>query len=347
MGIVFVGMFAWMFNALFIDKETSDPFANWGKPGTTSEGLSWYPTDFLRDVIPIPCHSHNDYWRKVPLFSALYAGCISVEADVWDYGGDVLFVGHNEASLTPNRTFQSLYINPLVKILEHQNPTTNFYHENDHGVFDTDHTQGLTLLVDVKTDGATTWPKVLEQLQPLRERGWLSYVDNDVLHKRQITVVGTGETPFDVLMRNTTYRDGFFDAPLVTMWKDPPESSSGLDSSPFLMPKASTAPKLQDSGQGSSGTSEDDDYSPSNSYYASTSFVQTISRAWFGRLNDKELYKLRGHIAGVHAKGLKVRFWDTPSWPRSRRDAIWRILIDEGVDILNVDDLDDAKKGIW
>lgn len=28
-------------------------------------------------------HSHNDYWRDVPLFSALSHGVTSVEADVW------------------------------------------------------------------------------------------------------------------------------------------------------------------------------------------------------------------------------------------------------------------------
>lgn len=343
-----------MFNALFIYKKPSDPLADWGKPGTTSEGLSWYPTDFLRDTIPIPCHSHNDYWRQVPLFSALYAGCVSVEADVWDYGSNDLLVGHNEASLTANRTFQSLYINPLVEILERQNPKTEFYSGISHGVFDTDHEQSLTLLVDVKTEGATTWPKVLQQLQPLRERGWLSFVENDVLHKRQVTVVGTGETPFDVLTSNTTYRDAFFDAPLVTMWEDVPAPDERLedvlpeDSSPFTRSDAANSEtKLKDSGQGSSGTSDDDEYTPQNSYYASTSFAQTIGMTWFGGLSPEQFQTLRGHIAGVHAKGLKVRFWDTPSWPRSHREKIWRILIDEGADILNVDDLEAVQKGFW
>src|SRR6187402_2767376 len=123
---------------------------NWGQPGTGTEGLSWYPTDFTRDVLPIPCHSHNDYWRRVPLFSALRAGCTGVEADVWLFDDD-LYVGHNTASLTRNRTFTSLYIDPLVKILEDQNPQTEFYSGTNHGVFDEDPDVSLTLLVDVKT----------------------------------------------------------------------------------------------------------------------------------------------------------------------------------------------------
>ena len=28
-------------------------------------------------------HSHNDYWRDVPLYSALANGVRSIEADVW------------------------------------------------------------------------------------------------------------------------------------------------------------------------------------------------------------------------------------------------------------------------
>jgi hypothetical protein len=36
--------------------------------------------------VPVGCHSHNDYWRRVPLYSALQAGCIGVEADVWLFG---------------------------------------------------------------------------------------------------------------------------------------------------------------------------------------------------------------------------------------------------------------------
>jgi hypothetical protein len=127
---------------------------NWGKPGSGTEGLSWYPTDFTRDVLPIPCHSHNDYWRRVPLFSALRAGCISVESDVWLFDNE-LYVGHNTASLQRNRTFQSLYVNPIVQILEQQNPQTEFYNGSDHGVFDVDPGQTLMLLIDVKTSTRT------------------------------------------------------------------------------------------------------------------------------------------------------------------------------------------------
>lgn len=82
-------------------------------------GLAGSPIDLTRGILPIPCHSHNDYWRRVPLFDAIYAGCTSVEADVWLFDrDDELYVGHNTASLTPDRTLARLYVNPLMELLD-------------------------------------------------------------------------------------------------------------------------------------------------------------------------------------------------------------------------------------
>lgn len=35
-------------------------------------------------------------------------------------------VGHDESSLTEERTLESLYINPILDTLKRQNPTTKF-----------------------------------------------------------------------------------------------------------------------------------------------------------------------------------------------------------------------------
>ena len=78
-----------------------------------------YPTDATRDIVPIACHSHNDYWRAVPLFDAIRSGCTGVEADVWLFKGETdLFVGHTSAALSPTRTLRSLYVEPLVELLD-------------------------------------------------------------------------------------------------------------------------------------------------------------------------------------------------------------------------------------
>ncbi|KAK0668839.1 hypothetical protein QBC41DRAFT_356263 [Cercophora samala] len=307
-----------------------DPFVNWGQPNTGTEELSWYPTDFLRDITPLPCHSHNDYWRRVPLFDALYAGCTGVEADVWLFNNELL-VGHDLASLQANRTFESLYVNPIVNILEKQNPKTPYYNGTLNGVFDVDPSQTLILLIDLKTSGHETWPHVLKQLDPLRERGWLSFYQDGEFHPRPVTVVGTGNTPFDLILtppypypsspsRYTTNsssppeRDAFFDAPLDKL----------------LVP--------------------DCPYNASNSYYASVSFFRSIGiTQWWkgGEPTAGQLAKIRSHLGAAKERGLVSRYWDLPAWPIHVRNKIWEVLVGEGMGMLNVDDLKGATSEDW
>lgn len=347
----------------------------WGQIGHIGQGLSSWPTDFSRGILPIPCHSHNDYWRRVPLFSAIEAGCISVEADVWLFDEDEeLYVGHSLASLTANRTLASLYVDPLVSILEKQNPTTRFHPDgikSHHGVFDTDPEQPLTLLIDFKTSGSALFPYVVSSLEPLRSRGYLSYHDGLQIIHRPITVVGTGNTPFNLVASNVSnpYQDIFFDAPLEAMWKgapgeiaptaqkpEPPLYGADIEAS---MPELAAAERQRqfasdDNGQGKSGAPESSDaYTKNNSIYASVSFAKVIGHVLLGKLSEAQTALIRGHIRGAHDRGLKVRYWELPFWPIGLRNYVWDVLVKEGVDILNVDDLkaatelDWSKKGGW
>lgn len=53
-----------------------------------------------------------------------------------------------------------------------------------------------------------------------------------------------------------------------------------------------------------------------------------------GNIDTKELAQLRKSIATAHAEGRKVRFWAATNRPK-----VWKVLLDEGVDIINVDRL--------
>lgn len=121
-------------------------FPGWGLPGHIGNGLVQYPGDVTRDVLPVPVHSHNDYWRRIPLYDALYWGCTSVEADVWLLTNDSeLYVGHNKGSLTERRTFRRLYMNPIVELLDAMNTQSKLSSGNEtwRGVFDKDPQQTL------------------------------------------------------------------------------------------------------------------------------------------------------------------------------------------------------------
>jgi len=57
---------------------------------------------------------------------------------------------------------------------------------------------------------------------------------------------------------------------------------------------------------------------------------------WRGRddMPETDLAKLREFVGKAHAQGRRVRFWSLPWTPK-----IWTILYDEGVDLINADNL--------
>ncbi|KIX08333.1 uncharacterized protein Z518_02989 [Rhinocladiella mackenziei CBS 650.93] len=349
----FIALLCGLLTSFFPD-DADDEFDAVKSSGRLPQELGHWPTDFSADIHPVACHSHNDYWRKEPLFSALDAGCTGVEADVWLYDSE-LYVGHSIASLTSERTLRSLYINPLVKILEQQNPLTSFHPTLDvprNGVFDTKPAQSLVLLIDFKNEGHAIWPHVVKQLDPLRRKNFLTYFNGTSVVEGPITVVVTGNAPFNEVVANQNYRDIFFDAPLGLMEKlsdTTATESARLDGGDDAHYSSSRRKRSENQGQGLSGAAPTNPaiYSPANSYYASVSFSSAVGWPWRGRLSRGQIERIRKQVAGAHARGLKVRYWSIPSWPRGMRNYLWRTLAKEGVDYLNVDDLQSATKGDW
>jgi alkaline phosphatase len=98
-------------------------------------------------------HSHNDYEQANPFYEAWENGFGSIEADIFlQY--DKLLVAHEQKELNNTRTLQSLYLDPLKKVIE----------KND-GFPYADKNKQLQLLVDVKTDSIKTLNKLVEILK--------------------------------------------------------------------------------------------------------------------------------------------------------------------------------------
>ncbi|KIW02556.1 uncharacterized protein PV09_06011 [Verruconis gallopava] len=281
-----------------------------------------YPTEYMKSVLPIPCHSHNDYLRRRPLWSALGSGCIAVEADVWHIGAD-LYVGHTQDEVVRSKTLTNLYIEPLTELLDHRNMNRMEWSEMK-GVFYQDPSQTLVLLVDLKTPDC--WDLLYEQIEPLRQKGYLTYWDGSTRIIRPVTVVASGSAPFDILISNQTYRDIFYDAPLDAL-------DDCIDGE-------------CESSQVSEGAIPYK-YNPSNSYYASSSLARAIGAIPGFRLTNSQLELIRRQIDEARKRGLIPRYWGTPRWPRGLRDELWGVLLHEGVGVLNVDDLRAARKGNW
>lgn len=270
---------------------------------------------FLHDALPVPVHSHNDYWRRIPLFEAIGSGCISVEADVHLRDSDLL-IGHTSRSLNNNSTLRSMYLEPLQRMIEAQN--ANVTDGSWRGLFNLAPLQTFVLLVDQKTSGVETFAELYAQLQELRDLDYLTYWNGSDRVMRPLTIVVSGNAPFDaVTALDPQHRDIFWDAPLERL------SSMDDDFSSHPVRYA---------------------YNRSNSYFASTAFGNARLHGWQGgsapSSDNDQLVDMRStQIMQARARGLLSRYWDTLDKPQNLREIVWRVLIQAKVDLLNMDDL--------
>lgn len=274
----------------------------------------------LDSAVPLPCHSHNDYLQKKPLYGALQAGCISVEADVWVDRGH-LSVAHTRERVKPGRNLSSMYLDPLVEILEKQNPSLKTS-SSPRGVYSQDPEQTFILLVDIKqkdpslldfitqeqTDPKEAWPILLAELKPLHEKGLLSYYNDGKFVSRPITVVASGMATLELVKHTPEPRYVFLDAPLKSL-------RSGK-------------------------------YDQSNSYLASASFAREIGTVRNPRKppSAEQLKKMRRQVEEAHRHGLKVRYFKAPVPSERTKFLLWNTMLDQGVDLLNTDDVKGASQ---
>lgn len=126
-------------------------------------------------------HAHNDYYHARPLLDALEQGFCSVEADVFLVGEELL-VGHSRLELRPDRTLESLYLDPLQERVE------------SHGGRVFADGPAFTLLVDFKSEGVATYMALRKKLAGYRDM--LSSVQNGKFRPGAIQVVISGNRPF-------------------------------------------------------------------------------------------------------------------------------------------------------
>lgn len=75
---------------------------------------------------------------------------------------------------------------------------------------------------------------------------------------------------------------------------------------------------------------------------ASTNFEAAfgpISGVIDGALKEDQLSTLRKQVELAKERGIGVRYWGAPQWPVRKRNELWKNLVEEGVALLNADDL--------
>lgn len=283
-----------------------------------------------KNVNPIPVHSHNDYWRSLPLFEALAYGAASVEADVWivpdseQPGEKALAVAHNKNYVDAvHQTLDSLYTGPLLEMLDQVNCGEE---QSSNGVFFDSPETTLYLFIDFKSsDSGLIYKLLMEKyLKPLIDKGYLTYYDmqQETLVWRQITVVLTGDFPNDLDVIDRDLKHGYFhdDRRYVTL------ESSIIE--PYMAIR-------------------------NTSVMAASSFPQMLERCgsseikviWRGRLVSSEIECLRSMIEKTQEAGIRTRIWGVPEWPLRTAKKLWgQIVNDLHSDVLNVDDLRMATK---
>lgn len=287
-----------------------------------------------RNVTPLPVHSHNDYWRDLPLLEGLIYGATSTEADIWNIEPESenneaneykLAVGHTWNYLdTTNRLLDTLYTTPLLTMLDEVNMKTK--EDSRLGVFyDHPHTT-LYFYLDFKSDDNVLTYKLLMKryLKPLIEKNYLSYYDmeKDEIVSNPITIIMTGNYPKNIttlledLEEDTKRVYTFMEAPLGNL-KDMSEEQEIF------------------------------------SIVSSTSFSNLLEKCgssqwnvvWRGEMSSEEIHCVKNIIIQAQSNGYKTRIWGAPSWPKAVEKTLWRQQIkDLNVNFLNVDDLPAASK---
>jgi glycerophosphoryl diester phosphodiesterase len=226
-------------------------------------------------------HAHNDYEHTRPLADALDQGFCSVEADIHVIQGHLL-VSHDPRELRPERTLQSLYLDPLKKRIA----------ENGGRVYRDG--PSVTLMIDVKSDAAQSYASLKEALRPYEPM--LTVFRSDTIEPGAIMIVISGNRD-RATMAGEAVRIAALDGKLEDLDAAPP-------------PPASLVP------------------------WVSGPWKKSFTWKGEGPISVEDAAKLKALVAKAHAQKRLIRFWDIPD-----REAVWKILAEAGVDLINTDDL--------
>lgn len=223
-------------------------------------------------------HSHNDYQHDLPLWGALAQGATSIEIDVFAHKG-MLKISHIKFALNIRESFEDMYLEPLVKIIEERG---GIYSEVP-----------LVLMIDFKTNSDSTLPLLLEAIAPYK--AYFSYYYEDSVYQKdlQLVISGNGFTYNQVKTQDSIFV--FLDGNVHHCEEDFP---------PQLVPRGSTK------------------------------YNSIFTWKGKGEIPENELIKLREMLAEAKKCNKKLRFYAMPA-----NERIWHTFLQEGVDWINLDNI--------
>lgn len=126
---------------------------------------------------PMLIHSHNDYCRRAPFWQAYAQQVYSIEADVFLHDGQLL-VGHDVEDLSPELTFEGMYVEPLVTL-----------YKRNGGRAWKDSDEPIQLMVELKSETESTLRAVTALLDRYPE------VFDTAVNPDAVRIAVTGRVP--------------------------------------------------------------------------------------------------------------------------------------------------------
>jgi len=137
-------------------------------------------------------HAHNDYEHERPLLDALDQGFVSFEADIHLIEGELYVYHDHPEQLDPERTLKNLYLDPLMERVR----------QNGGWIYPA-YEKPVQLLVDIKTEGESTYEVLARQLKKYRRMLYQS--KGNQVTKGPVMIVLSGNRPMEIV-RNAKKR---------------------------------------------------------------------------------------------------------------------------------------------
>lgn len=147
--------------------------------------------------------------RPHALKSSLDAGCDGLRTAIWMHDNE-LQIGNTVAGPDPEAFLNRLGLDPLLARLDEvaaEAPNAETTKSSGPNLSRT-----FLLMLDAKTSQRELYPFLIDQLDTLRQRGYLSHWDGENVVQRPVTVVLTGETSPESDCVNHSYSDVFWSA---------------------------------------------------------------------------------------------------------------------------------------
>eukprot|EP00565_Helicotheca_tamesis_P003818 CAMPEP_0185723416 /NCGR_PEP_ID=MMETSP1171-20130828/271_1 /TAXON_ID=374046 /ORGANISM="Helicotheca tamensis, Strain CCMP826" /LENGTH=337 /DNA_ID=CAMNT_0028391115 /DNA_START=157 /DNA_END=1170 /DNA_ORIENTATION=+ len=296
-------------------------------------------------------HSHNDYWQKDPLISAIRHGLNSVEVDVFPRDGKLL-VAHTRFELDRSRTIENMYINPIVEMIERFGtaanaaspnclqfksplPVPNASAKRRHRTSRTYNTRVQTVknnivnpeddvlifIVDLKDDAKESTPILHKALEPLQP--YLSKIDKSgKFVKGKVTVLISGNRPTE---ESLIYRS------------QPERGGSTLGMKRHISNKMHVQTNSTDPIANGERYMFIDGRPHDINCKADTTLVPLVSVPWikvqlarFFGMGDSYMKRT---VIEAHKQGKRVRIWGAPN-----SEGLWHKMMRSNVDLLSIDD---------